>query len=374
MLKIPFFVPWITDKDKNYILKALDQRWLTNGPFLEKFENKFGQYLNTKYAVGVGSATHALHLALRSVCVSSKDEVIVPTFTFAATANAVRYCGAKPILTDVDTNTFNISIKEIEKNINKKTKGIIVVHYGGQSCDLEPIMEISRKKNLFVIEDCAHALGSTYMGKKCGSIGNAGCFSFYPTKIITTGEGGMLTTNNSKIFHKVQLLKSQGMNVSSKEREMNRKWKYDVIDLGYNYRLDEIRSALGFSQLKRVDEINKKRMAIAKMYNQLIKKIKGLTIPFVDEDRNHIYHLYTIKIEKNYHLTRDKLFEKLNKNYIGTSVQYTPLHLMSLYKKEYHNKKNRFVVSNKLKNQVLCLPIYPSMTRKHVEYVVSKLV
>lgn len=374
MLKIPFFEPWITNEDKNYILKALDQRWLTNGPFLERFENRFKQYIKTKHSVGVGSATHALHLVLRAVGTSAKDEIIVPTFTFAATANVVKYCGAKPILTDIESDTFTISVNEIKKNINKKTKGIIIVHYGGQSCDLEPILEISRKNNLFVIEDCAHALGSTYMKRKCGSFGNAGCFSFYPTKIITTGEGGMVTTNNSKIFDKVRLLRSQGMNISAKERERHAKWKYDIVDLGYNYRLDEIRSSLGFSQLKRVGEINKKRIAIAKMYNQLIKKIKGLTIPAVKSDRNHIYHLYTIKIEKNYHLTRDELFEKLSKNNIGTSVQYFPLHLMTLYRKEYQNKKNRFIVSNRLKNQVLCLPIYPLMTKKQVEYVVLKLV
>ena len=360
--------------DKNFVLEALNQRWLTNGPFLKKFEKQFNQYIKTRYSIGVGSATHALHLSLRAMGASSTDEIIVPTFTFAASANAVKYCGAKPILTDVEYDTFNISPKEIKKNITKKTKGIVVVHYGGQSCDMDEIMTIAKKNNLYVIEDCAHALGSIYKNKKCGNIGNAGCFSFYPTKIITTGEGGMVTTNNSKIFKKVNLLKSQGMNISAKEREIKLKWKYDIIDLGYNYRLDEIRSALGYSQLKRIKEINKRRLEIAKIYDESIKKIKGLTIPFTQKDRNHIYHLYTIKIENNYHLTRDELFKKLNKNNIGTSVQYIPLHLMSIYKKEYQNKKNHFLISNKLKDQVLCLPIYPTMTKKQVEYVLSKLI
>lgn len=374
IMKVPYFEPWITIKDKNFVSKALDQRWLTNGPFLEKFENSFKQYIQTKYSIGVGSATQALHLSLRAMNASSTDEIIVPTFTFVATANAVKYCGAKPILTDVDHDTFNISIKEIQKNITKKTKGIVVVHYGGQSCDMDEILDIAKKNNLYIIEDCAHALGSVYKNKKCGNIGNIGCFSFYPTKVITTGEGGMITTNNSKIFDKASVLKSQGMNISAKDRETQLKWKYDIIDLGYNYRLDEIRSALGYSQLKRVKEINKRRLNIAKIYNKSIKKIKGLSIPVVRKDRNHIYHLYTIKIEKNYHLTRDELFEKLNESKIGTSVQYFPLHLMSLYKKEYQNKRKIFLVSNKLKNQVLCLPIYPTMTKKQIEYVVSKLV
>jgi dTDP-4-amino-4,6-dideoxygalactose transaminase len=373
-MKVPYFEPWISNDDKNYVMKSLNQRWLTNGPFLHKFENKFKQYIQTNYSIGVGSATHALHLVLNSLSITNNDEIIVPTFTFTATANAVKYCGATPILTDVDYDTFNISYDHIKNKITKKTKGIIVVHYGGQSCDMNPILELCKKHNLFVIEDCAHALGSTYMKTKCGNIGNAGCFSFYPTKIITTGEGGMITTNNLKIFKNSSILKSQGMNISAKEREEKSKWKYDVIKLGNNYRLDEIRSALGFSQLKRVEEMNKRRISIAKLYNQAISKINGLTIPATKTDRNHIYHLYTIKVEKNYPLTRNELYEKLSKNKIGTSVQYVPLHQMSLYKKDYQNKKENFINSNKLKNQVLSLPIFPTMTKNQVKYVISKLI
>jgi len=372
-MNVPYFTPWITEQDKKNVLKALNQRWLTNGPFLKKFESKAKQFLGSKYAIGVGSATHALHLSVKSLGIGPGDEVIVPTFTFAATANAVSYCGAKPILTDVDLDTFNISSKEIEKKITKRTKAIIVVHYGGQACDMDKIISISKKHGLHIVEDCAHALGTTFRNKKCGNIGSSGCFSFYPTKIITTGEGGMITTNNLKINKRVRTLKSQGMTINAYDREKKGQWKYDITEVGYNYRLDEIRASLGTSQMERVSEINKRRMKIARKYDKKITKISGITKPKTKPDRNHIYHLYTIKIEKDYPITRDELIKKLHRNGIGTSVQYYPLHLMSYFRKKYKNKRKQFPNANLLKDQVLCLPIFPQMTDKQLNYVISKL-
>ena len=370
-MKVPYFEPWITNDDKNKVLKALTQRWLTNGPFLSKFENKFKNYVNSKHALGVGSATHALHLANRTIGIGPGDEVIVPTFTFAATANSVLYCGAKVIFADIDPMTFNISIKSIKKVLTKKTKAIIPVHYGGQPCDMNEIMGLAKSKNLFVIEDCAHALGSKFGKSFCGTIGDIGCYSFYPTKIITTGEGGMITINKNKYYEKIKQLRSQGMNISPNQREKLLKWKYDIVDLGYNYRLDEIRSSLGLSQLNRIKKINNMRMRIAKEYNKLLKNIKGISLPIVKSGRNHFFHLYSIKIEKEYHLTRDELFIKLSKKNIGTSVQYFPLHLMSYNKNKY--SKSNYPNANKIKDQILCLPIFPTMTQKQIEYVASNL-
>ena len=238
---------------------------------------------------------------------------------------------------------------------------------------MNKILTIAKKHRLNVVEDCAHALGSTFKNKKCGSIGVTGCFSFYPTKIITTGEGGMITTNNKSIFDKVNILRSQGMSIQAKEREVNSSWKYDIVELGYNYRLDEIRASLGLSQFNRIAKINQNRIKVAQKYNKLIKKINGLSIPVKRSDRNHIYHLYTIKVEKEYPITRDQLFDKLAKKGIGTSVQYYPLHLMSLYQNTYKKKRCNFPVANELKEKVLCLPIYPQMTDKEIQYVVSNL-
>ena len=370
-MKVPYYSPWITKNDESYMLKALHQRWLTNGPFLKKFENKISNVLKCKSASGVGSATQALHLSLRALGIKEGDEVIVPTFTFVASANAALYCNAKPILTDVDNDTFTIIPSEIEKNITKNTKAIIVVHYGGQSCDMDSILSISKKYDIPIVEDCAHALGAKFKKNFCGTIGKVGCFSFYPTKVITTGEGGALTTNNSKINKKINLLRSQGMDFSAEFREKTSKWKYDILDLGYNYRLDEIRSALGYSQISRLGTINKMRKKIAKIYDRELSKINGIIIPKIASNRNHIYHLYTIKVEKNYHLTRDQLFENLSKNGIGSSVQYTPVHELSFYKNRFKYKNNDFPNSTTLKSKILCLPIFPQMTEKQIKKVIS---
>lgn len=370
-MKVPYFAPWITSKDKQNVLQSLNQRWLTNGSFLQKFESNFQKYISSSYSVGVGNGAQALHLAVRGLGIGSGDEVIVPTFTFVATANAVTSCGAKPIFADVDPNTFNISIDSIKKLITKKTKAIIPVHYGGQSCDMDKIHSISKNKNLKIIEDCAHALGSTFKNKKCGNLGDVGCFSFYPTKIITTGEGGMVTCNNPKLFKKIKILRSQAMSISSNEREKLATWKYDVTDLGYNYRLDEIRSSLGFSQLFRVDQINKMRIKLASIYTNSLSKIKGIQTPFIKDNRNHIFHLYSIKITDEFPLTRDELYEKLIQKGIGTTVQYTPVHLLSYYKKK--NKNPSLKNSEKLMDQVLCLPIFPKMTLKEIQYVIKNI-
>ena len=370
-MKVPFFVPWITNKDKQNVLKSLNQRWLTNGIFLQKFESNFQKYISSTYSIGVGSGAQALHLAVRGLGIGPGDEVIVPSFTFVATANAVTSCGAKPVFADVDLDTFNISIDSIEKLITKKTKAIIPVHYAGQSCDMDKINSISKKNNLKIIEDCAHALGSTFKNNKCGNLGAVGCFSFYPTKIITTGEGGMVTCNNLELFKKIKILKSQAMSISSNEREKLATWKYDVTDLGYNYRLDEIRSSLGFSQLFRVDQINKMRIKLASIYTNSLSKIKGIETPIIKDNRNHIFHLYSIKITDEYPLTRDELYQKLTQKGIGTSVQYTPVHLMSYYKKK--NKNRSLKNSEKLMNQVLCLPIFPKMKLKEIQYVIKNI-
>jgi len=371
-MNVPYFEPWITSQDKKSVMSSLNSRWLTNGPFLQKFEKIVSNFLKTKFAIGTSSATTSLHLSLRALGIKPGDEVIVPTNTFAATENSVLYCGATPILTDVDLDTFNISVTDIKKKITRKTKAIIPVHYGGQSCDMKEIINISKKFNLKIVEDCAHALGSTYKNKKCGSFGVCGCFSFYPTKIITTGEGGMVSTSNSNIARKINLLRSQGMSVSAKSRESTGSWKYDVVDIGYNYRIDEMRCALGFSQMKRIDQINKLRIKVAKKYDKALSKIEGIILPINKKDRNHIYHLYPLRITSDYHLTRDELFAKLHDSGVGCSVQYIPLHQMS-YNEKIIQKNQKFPNADLIKNQILCIPIYPKINDKQIQKVVSIL-
>lgn len=372
-MKIPFSHPWITNEDVLAVKKSLRNQWLSNGPNLHEFENNFRKTLQVKHALGVSSATAGLHLALRALNIQPGDEVIVPTMTFAATANAAIYCGAIPILVDVEYDTLNISVQEINRKITKRTKAIIAVHYGGQSCDMSEIMKICKKKGIKLVEDCAHALGTTYQNKHCGTIGDVGVFSFYPTKIITSGEGGMVVTNDNSVAEKIIKLRSHGINISADKREKYGQWYYEIDDLGYNYRLDEMSAALGNSQLKRYKIGIQKRREIAHTYDEYLQNIDGIIIPKRFSKSNHVFHLYAIKIEDHYPLSRDQLFTHLAKNGIGCSVQYTPIHRFSYTKKYTKFNDMDFPTANNLYKKILCLPIFPGMTKSQVKKVVNIL-
>lgn len=374
MEKVPFFVPWVTEEDKKAVLEVLESRWLTGGPLARKFEKLFANYIGTDYAVSVNSCTAALHLAMRALNIGPGDEVIVPVLTFAATANAPLFVSAKPVFADIDEKTFNISAKEIEEKITKKTKAIVVVHYGGQPCNMKEIMEIAEDHNIKVVEDCAHALGAVYQGRKTGSFGTIGCFSFYPTKIITTLEGGMATTNDEKIARKIQVLKEHGMTRGALAREKEITWYYDVVDLGYNYRLNEIQAALGISQLKRIDTINDKRIKAARYYTKKLNEIEGIITPHEAKDRTHAYHLYVIRVLKEkFGIDRDELFKKLAARGIGTSVHYTPLHLLTFYKEKLGYKNQSFPVAEHISKEILSLPLFPTISKAQINYTIQEI-
>jgi perosamine synthetase len=372
---IPFYVPWVTKEDKKAVSDALKSRWLTGGPKASEFEKLFAEYIGVKHAIAVNSCTAALHLAMRVLNIKTGDEVIVPDLTFAATANAPIFCGAKPIFADIDEKTFNISIEDIMNKITPNTKAIIPVHYGGQACDMQEIQEIAEDHKLHIVEDCAHSLGAEYKGKKTGNLGTMGCFSFYPTKIITTLEGGMITINDNHLAQKSRILREHGMTKTAFDRESDATWYYDVVDLGYNYRLNELQAALGISQLKRVEEGIKKRIRIAHYYSKKLSMpaLKGIIPPYEAPDRSHIFHLYVVKMQENeIGITRDRLFRELLNNQIETSVHYTPLHLMSFYKR-FLKKSDRFPVAERICKQILSLPLYPTLTRANVDYIAKKL-
>jgi dTDP-4-amino-4,6-dideoxygalactose transaminase len=372
--EIPFFIPWVTREDKKAVLETLNSRWLTGGPKTKEFEELFANYVSVRHAVAVNSCTAALHLAMRALNIGRGDEVIVPVFTFAATANAPIFVGAKPVFADIDEKTFNISPKDIKNKITEKTKAIIVVHYGGQPCDMKEMMQIAKRHNLHVVEDCAHSLGAEYMGQKTGSIGTIGCFSFYPTKIITTLEGGMATTNDEEIAKQIKVLREHGMTKGAFDREKTATWYYDVVNLGYNYRLNEVQSTLGISQLKRIDEINKKRIEAAHYYTKKLKQINGIIPPYEAKDRTHVYHLYAIRVVKQKRgINRDELYKKLSNKGIGLSVHYTPLHLLTFYKKTLGYKTGDFPIAEQISKEILSLPIYPTITKTQIDYVVKEI-
>ena len=363
----PFYVPWITKEDKRAVSQALNSRWLTGGPLVSSFESAFADYVGTKFAVAVNSCTAALHLSMRVLDIGPGDEVIVPDLTFAATANAPLFCGAKPVFADIDEDTFNLSPKQVLKKITAKTKAIIPVHYGGQSCDMKELSEIAHDYHINMVEDCAHSLGAKYREKMTGSFGELGCFSFYATKIITTLEGGMITTNDESFYKRLRILREHGMSRNAIEREKGATWSYDVVDLGYNYRLTDAQAALGSSQMKRVDLGIQRRISIAGNYDKGLKAVsQDIRVPKKVPDRSHIFHLYTIKVLNDKKgIARNKLFQRLATAGIQCSVHYTPLHLMTFYK-QFLRGTDYFPVSERVGNQIMSLPLYPTLTRKDV--------
>jgi len=370
--KIPFFKPWITNEDKKAIMNALENSLLTDGPTLRKFENKFAKFTGVKYAIGVSNATSALFLSLKALGIGKNDEVIIPDITFVATANAVLQTGATPVFADVENNSINISTKSIIKNINSKTKAIIPVHFAGRACDMKNISKIAKKNNLLVIEDCAHAIGARLNKKHVGTFGNAGCFSFYPTKNITTIEGGMIITNSKKMADYVTSTRNHGLTKTLSQRYSKGKpWDYDMMELGYNFRLDEIRSALGLSQLKRIKKLNLLRKNIYEYYNKKLKNLNGIITPESSSKGDHVFHLYIMRVDKNNRISRNKLFKELLKFGIKTSVHYKPLHKFSTLKK--FSKNRDLMNSNKLYDEMITLPFYPNIPKKHQDYIINSI-
>ncbi len=368
-IKVPFFYPSIDQEDRKVVNQTLKSGLLTDGPKLKKFEKEFAKYTGAKYAVGVSNATAALHLSLKALGIGKGDEVIIPDMTFVATANSVLLSGAIPVLADVEEDC-NISIKSIEKNISSKTKAILPVHFAGKITKINQIKRIAYKNNLLIIEDCAHAIGTKLSRKHAGTFGDMGCFSFYPTKNITTIEGGMVITNSKKNAEKIQMLRNHGISRTLKHRYSHGKpWDYDIIEPGYNYRLDEIRSALGINQLKRIQKLNKLRETASKYYNSKLKNINGIQVPIETKESQNSYHLYIIRINEKFKISRDVLFEKLLKEKIITSVHYKPLHEFTAYKNS--KKKDNLENSKKIYKQILSLPMYPYITKKEQDMVIK---
>ena len=372
-IEVPFFVPSLSYLDKKAVYNALNAKLLTDGPKLLEFEQKFSSFVKSKYAIGVSNATSALHLSLKALGIGRNDEVIVPDMTFVATANAVLLTGAKPVLTDVEKNTLNISPKAIKSNISNRTKAIIPVHFAGKACNMTEIMKIAKAKKLYVIEDCAHAIGTKFKNRHVGNFGDFGCFSFYPTKNITTIEGGMIISQNKKLIEKVRISRNHGISRSLKDRySKGFPWDYDIKEAGYNYRLDEIRSSLGLSQLKQIKILNKKRQDAFRYYNKFFKKLRGVEIPNEKNLKNSACHLYILRIKRDFPISRNELFEKLLSKGIRTTVHYKPLHKFSIYKKRGIFKKN-IVNSVQLYDEIISLPLYPGITKKEQDYVVNTI-
>ena len=352
------------------------------GEEVSAFEKEFARYCGVRYGVGVGSGTEALYLSLKASGIGEGDEVITSANSFISTAFAISFTGAKPLFVDIDYQTYTMDPDGLELLLKRRmaregwerVKAVLPVHLYGHPAEMGSILEIANRYNLLVIEDACKAHGAKYGEKKVGSFGAFGCFSFYPTKIITTLEGGMLVTDNDDIAKRAKILREHGMTRSAVDREKGAAWYYDVIDLGYNYRLNEVQAALGTSQLKRLGDINRLRVNAASQYTARLKEIDGIVTPYEAKDRTHSYHLYVIRVlEKAFGISRNQLFMQLSKKNIGLSVHYTPLHLLTFYQNLLHHSIGDFPVAERIYNEILSLPIFPMITENQIYQVVSAL-
>ena len=356
-IKFPAYEPWISNEDKKIVNKTLNQSMLTLGPQLEKFENDFCKYSNSKYAIAVSNCTAALHLSLMALGIKKDDEVIIPDLTFVADANAILACNAKPVIADINKENFFLSLSNIKKNITKKTKAIIPVHIYGQVCNIEEILDVAKDNNLKVIEDCAHAVGTFHKSKHVGTLGNTGCFSFYPTKILGTyGDGGFILTNNKEIYEKAKRIRFYGIEMENKSNKFFN--KYYANENGVNSRLDEIQSGILNFKLKKINEYINLRRKKARLYLKLLNKTE-LILPKENNDNFHVYHLFTV-----FHEKRDAIIKKLNNSRIYTRVIYPyPIKNMKPYQSL---KSKKLINTNKISKGIFSLPLYPELPDKYI--------
>ena len=370
---LPFHVPDIGEEEVQSVVETLRSGWLTTGSKTKQFEAEFARWVGARHAVALNSCTAALHLALEAVGVTEGDEVIVPTMTFAATAEVVHYFKAKPVLVDCQTDTLNIDVDQIEKAISPRTKAIIPVHYAGQPCEMDRILEIARVHHLKVIEDAAHALPARYRGKMVGTLGDITCFSFYSTKTITTGEGGMATTENAEWAERMRILSLHGISRDAVNRYTPEgSWYYEICYPGYKYNLTDIAAALGIPQLHKCDRFGAIRQRYATLYNEGFKEIPEITVPYVAEDVEHAWHLYVIQLDlERLRIGRNEMIDLLKKEGIGTSVHFIPLHLHPYYRDNYGYLPKDFPVASSVFQRIISLPIYPKMTEADVQHVIE---
>lgn len=366
--------PYFDDAELDTIRKPILNKWVTQGKFVKEFENTFAKKHKVKYAVAVSNCTTALHLSLLALGVGPGDEVIVPAFSWVATANVVLYCGAKPVFVDIDLETFNVDTKKIAQKVNKKTKAIIVVHLFGLCADIDEVKKIAPK--IKIVEDAACAVGAKYKGKFAGNLGEAGSFSFHPRKIITTGEGGMVTTNSKKVADVINILRNHGASISEEQRHNSNKpyllSRYN--HLGYNYRMTDLQGALGLTQMEKLDKLLADRQRWAEYYTSKLKKIFWLKTPSVPYGYQHSWQSFVCLIDKKRSpLNRNELAQYLLDKGISARPGTQAIHMLGYYKKKYNFKNKDFPNSFYAYENSIAIPLHNNMTKKDFDYIIQVL-
>ncbi len=372
---IPFHSADIGEEEAQAAAEVIRSGWLTMGPKTIEFEKQFASYIGAKQAVCVSSCTAALHLALDAIGLKQGDEVLVPTTTFTSSAEVVCYFKAKPVLVDVDAKTLCIDPVDAERRITEKTRAVIPVHFAGQPCDMDAIQAMAKRHGLRVIEDAAHALPTSYHGVRVGAISELTAFSFYATKTLTTGEGGMVTTDNGELATRMRMMRLHGIGQDAWKRySAEGSWYYEVLDTGYKYNLTDIQSAIGIVQLRKCDRMRKARAKVADRYTHMFAAESRLEVPTIMENCEIAWHLYPLRLNlETLSITRSEMIEELKNRGISTSVHFIPLHMHPYYKKTYGYRDEDFPVASQQYQRYLSLPIFPAMTESQIDYVIDNV-
>lgn len=368
---IPYGRQWLDEEDIRAVVEVLRSDWLTTGPKVAEFEERFAAWVGARYAVAVNSGTAALHASVFAAGLGPGHEAITSPLTFAASANCVIYQGGRPVFADVQPDTLNIDPDEVERRITPSTRALIPVDFAGQPCDLEEIVRLARRHGLVVIEDAAHALGGTYRSRRVGSLADLTTFSFHPVKQITTGEGGMVTTDDPELARRLRLFRNHGITTEARERQERGGWFYEMVALGYNYRITDFQCALGLRQLEKLEGFLARRREIASRYQVAFSELPEAELPLVREDRSSAWHLYLLSLNlERLQVGRDPIFAALRAENLGVNVHYIPVHLHPYYRKRFGHQPGEYPVAEAAYPKLLTLPLFPQMGDEEVEAVI----
>jgi len=370
---LPFAAPLLGDEEIQEVVHCLRSGWLTTGHKVKQFEREFGEFIGAKHALAVNSCTAALHLALEAVGVGPGDEVITTPMTFTATAAVIEHLGARPVFADVTAQTLNIDPEQIRRRLSPRTKAILPVHFAGQACDMDAIVDIARGAGVPVIEDAAHAIPTRYNGRMVGTLSDITCFSFYATKNVTTGEGGMVVTDRDDIMERMRLMHLHGMSKDAWKRyTQNGSWSYEILAPGFKYNLTDIAAAIGIHQLRKCQAFHRRRLTIADQYDAAFADLPGISIPRVEDRESHGWHLYVIQVDpERLTIGRDAFIDQLIARNIGVSVHFIPLHVHPYYRERYALRPQDFPNAWGAYERIVSLPIYAKMSDDDVRHVID---
>jgi perosamine synthetase len=360
---LPYGHQWLDEEDISAVVEVLRSDWLTTGPKVTEFEQVFAERVGAREAVAVSNGTAALHAAMYALDIRPGDEVILPPMTFAATANCVVFQGGTPVFADVDPDTLLLDPAQVESKITPHTRAVIAVDYTGQPCDYDALRTLTDKYGLYLVADACHALGGSYKGRPVGSLADLSTFSFHPVKHITTGEGGMITTDDPEMARRMRIFRNHGITADHRQREKQGSWFYEMVDLGYNYRLTDLQCALGMAQLRKLQEWVARRREIAQHYDVAFGEIPAVQPLTVREEVSHAYHLYVIRLDTSkLQATRAELFAALRAEAIGINVHYIPVHLHPFYRERFSTEPGMCPVAEAAYEEIISLPIFPRMS------------